>query len=73
VIKQEHPARLKDGVEPPERLLVLFPRAAEAEDAADDDRPVAARRLELVQRLLEQQRLEAFRPRALATAREHVS
>ena len=47
--------------------------AAESERAADDDRPVPPRKLELVHRLrVEVRRVEALAHSALACEREHV-
>src|SRR4051794_15972084 len=48
-VDQQHPTRLERVVEAAQGLLVLRARAAEAEDAARDDRAVAPRRVELVQ------------------------
>jgi hypothetical protein len=59
-------------VKPSQTFLVLGARAAEPEDAARDDRAVAARRLECVQRLREQCRLEARATRGLAATLDHV-
>ena len=55
-----------------QRLGVLRACAPEAEDAADDDRPVAPRRIEPVQGLDEQRRLEALAARTLPAERDHV-
>jgi len=59
-------------MQPAERFLVLRSRAPEAEGAADDDRSVAPRRIECVQGLDEQRRLEALSARALPAKRDHV-
>src|SRR4029079_2030362 len=50
VVEDKRPARQQGVVQAYDRPLVLLARAAEAEDAADDDRRVAARRRELVKR-----------------------
>ena len=59
-------------MQPPQPLDVLLPRAAEAEAAADEDRPVAARQVELVHRLRVQVRREPLARRRLAAVLEHV-
>ena len=55
-----------------QRLLILGACAPEAEYTADDDRPVTARWGELVERLEEERRLEAFAAGALPAEGEHV-
>ena len=59
-------------METPQRFLVLRARATEADDAARDDRPIAARRIELVQRLNEERRLEPLAASPLAAEGDHV-
>jgi len=60
-------------VQPPERLGCVRPVASEAERAADDDRPVATRQVEPVQRLcIESRGGQALTLGALTAALEHV-
>ena len=56
LVENEEAARLEVLVEASERLDVVLTRPADAEAAADDDRPVPPRQVELVQRLRVQAR-----------------
>src|SRR5581483_4637845 len=69
LVHEQRPARLEGAAQPAQRLLVLLARRADAEDAADDDRPVAARRVEVMERAHPQGRLRS----ALTAALDHVS
>jgi hypothetical protein len=59
-------------VEAPERLEVVLPPAAEAEAAADDDRPIAPRQVELVHGLRVQVRGQTLRLGPLPAEGQHV-
>ena len=59
-------------VDAAEAFDVVLAMTAQTEAAANDDRAVAARRVELVQRLREEPSLQAFALEALAAERDHV-
>src|SRR6185437_8928790 len=66
VVEEEQAAGLERRVDPLEGQLVLPPCRADPEDAANDDRAVRPRRVELVQGLHEERRLETLARRPLA-------
>ena len=59
-------------VDATQRLGVVLALTAEAEASADEDRAIAARQVELVQRLRVEVRSEALLLGALAAQRQHV-
>jgi hypothetical protein len=73
VIEHERASRLEMLVEPPEPLDVVLAIATEPEPAAEHDRRVATREVELVHGLrVEPRRRHALPLGALAAEREHV-
>ena len=73
VVEHERASRLELVEDAPQALGVVLAVAAEPESAADEDRPVRPRDVELVQGLcVEARRIEAFSRGPLAREREHV-
>ena len=73
VVEHERPAGLEVLVQATQPLAVVLASAAEPEAAADDDRAVATRQVELVHRLRVEVRLrQLLALAALADALEHV-
>ena len=73
VVENEKATGLELLVQPSQAFGVVLALTAEPEPAAEDDRPVAAGNVELVQRLrVEARRLQAFTLGSLEAELEHV-
>jgi hypothetical protein len=60
-------------VETAQGLLILSTRATEPEDPAGDDRLIATRRGQFVQRLNQKVGIQTFASRTISAERDHVS